>query len=388
MTSRERLLAAISHAAVDYVPCSFMIFDALRAESHDDLDFVSRQVEMGLDPLVEIATWKTGVGPDNGDLPGPPLHFDAAVMVTDRVEDTGAGRIIHRRYDTPAGPLTAAVEWTSEWELGPRVPLFEDYFIPRARKFLLETDEDLDRLPYLLVPVNSESRARLEKMAAPKQEFARHRGLALAAAMGVGLEAASWLCGYDGMIWAAMDRPEWLDRFVEIVHDWNFSRMEVMLELGADIFIRRGWYEGTDFLSPAHFRRFVLPSLQAEVRLARAAGAKFAYINTSGTMPVLDMLMEAGVDVLIGVDPVQGKGTDMACMREQTRGRMALWGGVNGFVTVERGSAKEIEHAVQLAMRALGPEGFILSPVDNVRDTSEQTQRNVQTFIKAWKKNR
>ena len=35
--------------------------------------------------------------------------------------------------------------------------------------------------------------------------------------------------------------------------------------------------------------------------------------------------------------------------------------------------------------RILGPEGFILSPVDNVRDTSDATWENVLTFVEAWK---
>jgi hypothetical protein len=105
-------------------------------------------------------------------------------------------------------------------------------------------------------------------------------------------------------------------------------------------------------------------------------------------MPILDMLMEAGVDVLVGVDPVQGKGTDMARMRRQTHGRMALWGGVNGFVTVERGTALEVREAVGAAMETLGPAGFILSPVDNVVDRSERTWENVHALLAAWRDRR
>ena len=388
MTSRERLLAAMSHQSVDYVPCSFMIFSSLRSDSADDVDFVRRELELGLDPVVELVTWGSEGARDHPDLPGPPIQFHPDTQVTDWVEETTGGSIIHRRYDTPAGPLTAAVRWTEDWKAGPRVPLFSDWIIPRAHKFLVETDEDLDRLPYVLAPVRPESVDGLRAMAEPKQALARDRQLLVSGGMGVGLEAAAWLCGCESAALALYDRPEWLGRLVDLLHSWNVSRMEAMLGLGVDVFVRRGWYEGTDFFSPAHFQRFVLPSLRREVQLAHDAGATFAYINTSGTMPILDMLMEAGVDVLVGVDPVQGKGTDMTGMRRQTQGRMALWGGVNGFVTVERGTAEEVREAVGLAMETLGPAGFILSPVDTVVDRSDRTWGNVHALLAAWREGR
>ena len=76
---------------------------------------------------------------------------------------------------------------------------------------------------------------------------------------------------------------------------------------------------------------------------------------------------------------------DMVALKEQVGGRMCLWGGVNGFVTMERGSEDEVQEAVRNAVRILGPGGFILSPVDNVRDTSAHTWQNVRALIQAWK---
>jgi hypothetical protein len=98
------------------------------------------------------------------------------------------------------------------------------------------------------------------------------------------------------------------------------------------------------------------------------------------------MLIEAGVDVLIGVDPVQGKGTDLAEMRRSSAGRLALWGGVNGFVTVERGSPDAVRDAVREALAVLGPVGFILSPVDNVTGSSERVWANIDAFIDEWRR--
>ncbi len=90
--------------------------------------------------------------------------------------------------------------------------------------------------------------------------------------------------------------------------------------------------------------------------------------------------------MLIGVDPVQGKGTDLAEMRRSSAGRLALWGGVNGFVTVERGSPDAVRDAVREALAVLGPVGFILSPVDNVTGPSERVWANIDAFIDEWRR--
>ncbi len=391
MKSRERMLNAISGKPTDHVPCCFMIFFGLHIVSRDPADFMKRAMALELDPLAETTPWCNN---PNGDLdafrdaedPGPHWEFHPDMQVTDWEEGTPAGTFVHRRYDTPAGPLTTSVKRTEDWKHGVQVPLFSDFITPRATKFLVETDEDLNRLEYLLQPVDEESRRRFVEEAAPVKAFAEENDILIHGGQGIGLEAYQWICGIEPTMYACFDRPEWVDRLVEMLHTWNISRMKTVLDLGVDLYTRRGWYEGTDFFTPAHFRRSVLPSLKREARVAHEAGAKFGYMNTSGTMAILDMLMEAEVDVLIGVDPVQGKGTDMAEMRRKTRGRMALWGGINGFITIEQGTPDDVRQAVKLAMGTLGGEpGFILSPVDNVWNMSDKVWCNVETLIKTWK---
>ena len=44
-----------------------------------------------------------------------------------------------------------------------------------------------------------------------------------------------------------------------------------------------------------------------------------------------------------------------------------------------------IRSAVAEAVEALGPQGFILSPVDNVRDASGAVWERVLAMIEAWK---
>ena len=77
---------------------------------------------------------------------------------------------------------------------------------------------------------------------------------------------------------------------------------------GVDLFVQRGWYSTTDFWSPDLFEQHVLPNLRRNVACVHEAGAKFAYVMTTGIKPLLRFLPEAGVDLLYWVDPVMGGG--------------------------------------------------------------------------------
>jgi hypothetical protein len=368
-----------------------MIFAALRNRCRDAEEFVRRQVQMGLDTVVELhphfAPGSYGWW-EHRDLPGLPVRYHPAVEIVETSTPGPQGQVILRKeYHTPAGTLYTEVQRSADWPYGGHVPFLDDYLIPRARKHLVTGPEDLAPLQYLLQPPTAQDLAAFRRWAEQARRLAEELGLLLAGGWGAVGDVACWLCGLEELIWLALDEPDFVADLLGIIAAWNRQRMQVMLEAGVDLFIRRGWYESTDFWSPALYERFLLPGLAAEAELAHQAGAKFGYIMTSGTLPLLERMLAAGVDVLIGVDPVQGKGTDLREMKRRTVGRMALWGGVNGFLTVEQGDEAQVRAAVREAMAILAPGGgFILSPVDNVSADDEKTWRNVAALIDEWQR--
>jgi hypothetical protein len=76
----------------------------------------------------------------------------------------------------------------------------------------------------------------------------------------------------------------------------------------------------------------------------------------------------------------------MAATKKKVGNRICLWGGVSGSITVELGTEDEVRAAVRKAIQTLGPNGFILSPVDNVRDVTPVTWRNVDVLIDEWRR--
>lgn len=390
-SSRERMMAAIECREPDYVPLCFMIFSVLKSRCRDQYEFVEQQLELGLDAVVELPAAPPHKDSYHSDLHGLPVRFDPRVRVREWREDRVDEKhpLLHKEYVTPSGTLRTVVSKAEDWPYGDRVPLFDDYLIPRSRKFLVTDRTDLEHLKYLLTSPSKQESSEFIQTSRLAKEFAHSRGLLVTGGWGVGIEAACWMCGIEDLILAAVYDPGFVEEMAQLIARWNQERMQVILDAGVDLFIRRGWYESADFWPPDLYRRFILPSLQKEVQMAHDAGAKFGYIMTTGTMPLLDMLLESGIDVLIGVDPVQGRGTDLPELKRKLSGKICMWGGVNGFVTVEMGSKEEIESAVETAINILAPGGgFILSPVDNIRDTSEEVWKNVQVMIEAWKKHR
>lgn len=388
LTSRQRMLRALDLQEMDHVPCCFMSFTALR-KRHDEnmVELAKAERAMGLDSMLFIPVAPRPERPDHPDLRGLPVRFHPDVKTREwREEVEGDFDILHKVYDTSGGRLTTSVRLSEDWPYGDHIPFIGDYQVPRAIKQLITAPKELDALLYFLTPPQESDIAHFLKEAEEARGFVKEHGVLLAGGWGVGMDMANWLCGMQNLMILTMQQSSFVADLLEMIHVWNKQRMEVVLSAPVDLYIRRAWYEGCDFVTPRFYREAILPRLKAEVDLAHEHGAKFGYICSSGTKPMLDFHLEAGIDVLIGVDPVQDTRMDLALLKEQVGDRMCLWGGVSGAVTVEMGTEEEVRSAVRQAVETLGPTGFVLSPVDNITVDAPRTWRNIDVFMEEWRK--
>ena len=387
--SRTRLLTAIHLGQPDRIPCCFMSFAALRLRMDEDRFAAARvEAEMGLDPMLFIPSASRPMRPDHPDLRGLPVHFDPRVETVEYREHTEEGvDFLYKEYHTPAGVLTTRVRLSEDWPHGAHIPFLDDYQVPRTDHPLIRSQQDLAALDYLLMPPSESDITCYQDEAARAHAFIQELPCLLAGGWGIGMDMANWLCGMQNLMMLSVDQPELVEELLERIYLWNLARMRVVLGGGVDLYIRRAWYEGVDFVTPRFYHRAILPRLKKEVELAHEKGVKFGYICSSGTAPLLDMFLEAGIDVLIGIDPVQGTHTDLPKTREKLGGKVCLWGGVSAAVTLEQGSESEIRSAVRRAIQTLGPDGFILSPVDNITVDVPLTWKNIDVLIDEWKKN-
>lgn len=388
LTSRQRMLRALNLQEVDHIPCCFMSFTALRKRHNENMyELAKAERAMGFDAMLFIPIAPRPQRPEHPDLRGLPLRFHPEVRVREwREAVPGDFDLLHKEYATPGGLLTTSVRLSEDWPHGDHIPFVDDYQVPRAEKPLITEPEELAALQYFLMPPQEEDIARFKREAQEAQAFVEAHGVLLAGGWGVGMDMADWLCGVQPLMILALEQPDFIRELLEMIHLWNKQRMEVVLSAPVDLYIRRAWYEGCDFVTPQFYREVILPRLKAEVELAHAYGAKFGYICSSGTKPMLDFYLEAGIDVLIGIDPIQGTYTDMPLLKEKLGHQVCLWGGVSGAVTVELGTETEVRAAVREAIETLGPTGFILSPVDNITVDQPLTWHNIEIFKDEWHK--
>ncbi len=407
LTSRERLLTAIAHRKPDHVPLLSWCFGVtvppnlrwqrsgrevphwftMRLEHihtlpepwgvEDDFERVDRWLSLGLDDTLEVS---------------PPWGVHPDVRIKDWTEPPTADEpyaVLCRAYETPAGTLLHKVRRTDEkiepgWVVQPgHVPLIEDFNIPRGIKHAVAGPEDLPMLRYLLQgPGPDQLQAYRERMEMVRR-FARDRGVLVQGWSGFGMDLAVWLCGVDGALTMAMTQPDIFRELMEIIDDFDERRTRLMLEVGGvDLVVRRGWYSSTDFSSPALFRRFLLPGLKRLVSLAHDADARFAYTMTTGAMHMADVLLESGIDLLYYIDPAVDK-SDLGLVKNKFGGRIALAGGISTALTLSSGSRDDIRDAVRRSVCALGPDNFILAPVDALFPDTPWS--GIEAMIEAWR---
>jgi hypothetical protein len=361
-----------------------MLYKGLHLESRDYLDFIRRQLDLGLDAYVQIPPRPPVVVNDYYNLHGLPVSYAEAVSVHEWVEHrTGENTpYLMKEYRTPAGTLSTEVKQTDDWRWGDHVPFLDDYLVGRSRKFIIENYDDLAALRYLLVAPNKAEIRQFKADSQPVLEFAQERQLLVTGGWGVGADLIGWVYGLQNMVFGAYDQPELICGLLELIAEWNRARMRVVLEAGVDLYIKRAWYENCDFWTPETYEKFILPILKEDVHLAHEYGARLGYVITSNAMPLLDLFVKAGVDALIGIDPYEW---DLELTKQTVGRKLCLWGGVNGHLTIEQGDPQQVRREVRSSLEILSPGGgFILSPVDNVRETTPTSNQNVKTLIDTW----
>jgi hypothetical protein len=396
MNSKERMLSVLEGNQADHIPCSFMLFYNLYDDCKSELEYITREIELGLEPHVHA-----GHLGHTMHLTGT-LHPEAKYSEWTEVQD--GIKYFCRRIDTPKGPLTGRVKQWDGWPTEDDFPIFKDWIVPRSREYLVKPEQDLEKLKYIFGPFKDTDIEKLREEAREAKSVADQFGLllvggwkgnvnpALQVDPGVmGCDAMAWLSGYEQVMELSLTQPDLIQEYAAIIHEWNMKQLQIYLDVTAsDLIIRRGWYETTEFWTPKAYRTIIAPTLKKEAELVHQAGKKYGYIITSAFMPILDDILDTGVDVLIGLDPREGKGTDLQAVKEKFSARnKCIWGGVSGPLTVEQGTEQETEEAVIRALQILGKGGgFILSPVDNVRDNTPNTWKNTYKFIQAWKDHR
>ncbi len=172
--------------------------------------------------------------------------------------------------------------------------------------------------------------------------------------------------GMERSLMLMAEQPELLDRAL------RSSLIRAQVEQAR--WVNRGFdgvLDGTDwafrsgpFMSPGMWRRFCYPALEANVQAAHQAGLVYAQHACGNNWAILAGFMEAGVDCYQSIQATADM--DLTKVRQATRERMALWGGVLVEHLVS-GTPEDVRQDVRAAMEvAKEGGGFILGATHSI----------------------
>ncbi len=315
MTSRERIMAALSRQEPDRVPIAMRGMEPLNHLWNDPFervmvlrerfgvdDFLYLSYAWVYEPcVVENRQWKT-----YGD------HNQYPLLVTD--------------YHTPAGTLHAEVFMS------------DDYYTDRLN---LEADQLVPRM------------------------VVRTVGLYIPSVSGIAMKNVGPL----EIVMRAMDGDRMVLELLDALTDWALRWIDYGARFKPDIIYYSACYESTDFWSPALFRRLFAPVHRQLAHRAHAYGMKYIIYMTTGVEGLIEQFKGLGVDALYGWDstPPGSAGFDISRLKQVLGDEVALWGGISPTFVVERGTTQQVREDVRRHIQALAPGGgYILCTAGSV----------------------
>lgn len=174
-------------------------------------------------------------------------------------------------------------------------------------------------------------------------------------------ERLQWLRGPANLYMdlAETDNPD-LQRMIDMVLEHNLKIVRRGLEIGPPDFVGFGDDLGSQrapLMSPATFRRWLKPGYTAMWAPCREAGS-LVQMHTDGMIiPLVDDLIEAGVNVL---NP-QARVNTLADMRESMRHRVAIFLSLDLQGVLVFGTPQEVDDHVRETIEMLGsPRGGLM----------------------------
>jgi len=191
------------------------------------------------------------------------------------------------------------------------------------------------------------------------KEAIRLAGDELAIFGGVGgpFSNTAFLTGFTTYFVSLYRNPSAVHKLAKMVTDFYTELGKIFIEAGVDgIFISDDF--GTDhslFISPAHYREFVLPYLRSMVNAFHKRGA-FVLLHSDGNInAILEEIVGTGIDAL---HPLQRRaGMDIAEVKEKFGDKICIIGNVDVTHVLPFGTKEEIVNQTKECISVAAPGG-------------------------------
>ncbi len=178
---------------------------------------------------------------------------------------------------------------------------------------------------------------------------------------------SAYLVGLDRLLELFYEDPGFVHELFEKVFRTNERIVRNAVRAGAEVICLGDDYASNQgpLFSPKMFREFVLPYLQRMIDAIHEEGA-FAVKHSDGNIwPILDDIVNTGVDGLNPIEPVANM--DLGEVKAAYGDRICLVGNIDCGDLLCNGSPEDVEKAVEAAIRAGSPGGrYMLSSSNSI----------------------
>jgi uroporphyrinogen decarboxylase len=191
-----------------------------------------------------------------------------------------------------------------------------------------------------------------------------------------------FLHGFENLLTNFLVEPEFAHRLMDTVLEVTLRVARNAVRAGADVIVIADDYAGNDspFFSPAVFKAFVLPRLKRMVDTVHEEGAKVVKHSDGNLWPILDMIVDTGVDGLNPMEPIAGM--DIGKIKQRYGERLCLIGNIDCAYILSEASTSEVEAAVKECILRASPGGGHIISSSNAIHSSVKPE-NFRTMIEA-----
>lgn len=179
--------------------------------------------------------------------------------------------------------------------------------------------------------------------------------------------------------------PKFVHEITEMALAYEIAVVKKAIKAGAEIVMLGDdyAYNNGPLMSPNHFKEFVFSGLKKIVTTIHEMGAYCIKHTDGNILPILDMIIESGIDGINPIDPVAGM--DIQKIKKGYGDRVCIVGNIDCSHLLTWGTPEQVIQAVKACILKASPGGgHILSSSNSIH--SGVKPENYMTMVDAAKK--
>lgn len=198
-------------------------------------------------------------------------------------------------------------------------------------------------------------------------------------------ERAWWLRGMEKFMEDMLLNKDYANALLDKTLNFNLRASKKLVEMGVEMI----WF-GDDvgmqtrmLISPEMWREFLKPRYAKLIHEVKSMQPNLfvAYHSDGYIEPIIDELIEIGVDIL---NPIQPQCMEPTKIKQKYGKKLNFWGTIDVQQTLPFGTTKDVRQEVELRIKTVGRDGgLILGPAHYIQ--ADVPLENIYAFYKAAK---